>query len=84
MGRFSDQRCCCGFVPHARGLPVCLGGIKLFSDRQPARLRVDDGAAGPPHIWLRDADEDTAWIVVNAGDRAWIQLAYQFGRSDTN
>ena len=58
---------------------VCLAGVRLLSDRQPARLRVDDGATGLPHVWLHDADPDTAWIMINAGDRAWVQLAYQFG-----
>src|SRR3954447_6239896 len=31
---------------------ACLADIRLCSDRQPEKLRVDDHASGPPHIWL--------------------------------
>jgi len=58
---------------------VCLSGIRLLSDRQPAKLRVDDQGSGPPHVWLHDDNPDTAWIVVDIGTRDWCKLAYQFG-----
>jgi hypothetical protein len=57
----------------------CLSGLRLLSDRQPNRLRVDDQAPGPPHIWLHKDNPKIAWIVVDIGTRAWSQLAYQFG-----
>ena len=56
-----------------------LSGIRLLSDRQPAKLRVDDHATGPPFVWLHDENPDTAWIVVDIGARDWSKLAYQFG-----
>jgi hypothetical protein len=59
---------------------ACLDGVRLVSDRQPTRLRVDEHKSGPPAIWLHPEDESTmAWIIVDIGERAWIQLAYQFG-----
>jgi hypothetical protein len=58
---------------------ACLSGVRLLSDRQPERLRVDDQSSGPPHIWLHSENPTTAWIVVDIGTRAWSQLAYQFG-----
>jgi hypothetical protein len=58
---------------------ACLAGIRLLSDRQPQKLRVDDQQSGPPHIWLHEENPDIAWIVVHIGTRAWSQLSYQFG-----
>jgi hypothetical protein len=58
---------------------ACLSGIRLVSDRQPERLRVDAQTSGPPHIWLHADNPTTASIVVDVGTRAWSQLAYQFG-----
>jgi hypothetical protein len=58
---------------------ACLSGLRLLSDHQPERLRVDDQSSGPPHIWLHSDNPTTAWIVVDIGTRAWSQLAYQFG-----
>jgi hypothetical protein len=58
---------------------VCLSGIRLLSDRQPAKLHVEDQSSGPPHIWLHDDQPDAAWIVVDIGTRDWCKLAYQFG-----
>ena len=58
---------------------ACLSGVRLLSDHQPDRLRVDDQASGPPHIWLHSDNPTTAWVVVDVGTRAWSQLAYQFG-----
>lgn len=58
---------------------VCLSDLRLVSDRQPAKLRVDDQASGPPHIWLHDESPGTAWIVVDIGARDWCKLSYQFG-----
>jgi hypothetical protein len=58
---------------------VSLRGIRLVSDQQPAKLRVDDNTSGPPHIWLHKDPPDTAWIVVDVVSGRWAQLAYQFG-----
>jgi hypothetical protein len=58
---------------------ACLSNLRLLSDHQPERLRVDDQSSGPPHIWLHSENPTTAWIVVDIGTRAWSQLAYQFG-----
>jgi hypothetical protein len=63
----------------ARMREVCLSGVRLLSDRQPAKLRVDEHTSGPPHIWLHDENPDTAWIIVDIGARDWSKLAYQFG-----
>jgi hypothetical protein len=63
----------------ARMREACLSGVRLLSDRQPAKLRVDDQTSGPPHIWLHQDNPDTAWIVVDIGARDWCKLAYQFG-----
>jgi hypothetical protein len=58
---------------------ACLSGIALLSDRQLAKLRVDDHITGLPHIWLHTEKPDTAWIVVDIGALDWCQLSYQFG-----
>ena len=63
----------------SRARQACLLGLRLLSDHQPERLRVDDETSGPPHIWLHSDNPTTAWIVVDVGVRAWSQLAYQFG-----
>jgi len=53
--------------------------IRLLSDRQPARIKVDEHRSGPPSIWLHKDEPATAWVIVDIGERAWSQLAYQFG-----
>jgi hypothetical protein len=58
---------------------VCLASVRLVSDQQPERVRVDDHSSGNPAIWLHDEPAKTAWIIVDIGTRAWCQLAYQFG-----
>jgi hypothetical protein len=58
---------------------ACLDDIGLCSDRQPEKLRVEDHASGPPHIWLHTDNPTTASIVVDVGARDWCKLAYQFG-----
>ena len=58
---------------------ACLDGVRLMSDRQPTRLRVDEHTSGPPAVWLHADGSSTAWIIVDTGERAWAQLAYQFG-----
>src|SRR5205823_10311963 len=58
---------------------VCLSGLQLVSDRQPATIRIENHAGGPPAIWLHDEPADTAWIIVNIGPADWSKLAYQFG-----
>ncbi len=58
---------------------ACLAGVRLVSDRQPERLRVDDHTAGPPAIWLHYDGAPVAWIIVDIGARDWSKLAYQFG-----
>jgi hypothetical protein len=57
----------------------CLDGVRLISDRQPTRLRVDEHQSGFPAVWLHADGSNMAWIIVNIGQQAWAQLAYQFG-----
>ena len=57
----------------------CLNGVRLLSDRQPTRLRVDEHTSGSPAVWLHPDGSSMAWIIVDIGERAWSQLAYQFG-----
>jgi hypothetical protein len=64
-------------VEHMRH--ACLDGVRLISDRQPTRLRVDGHKAGFPAVWLHADGSTMAWIIVNIGQQAWAQLAYQFG-----
>jgi hypothetical protein len=72
-------------IPHSADNVVelmrhaCLDGVRLASDRQPTRLRVDEHTSGPPFIWLHPDGSTTAWIIVDTGEWAWSQLAYQFG-----
>jgi hypothetical protein len=71
--------------PHAvrrvllRVREVCLAGLKLVSDWQPQKLRVDNLMQGGPAIWLHGNQPDTAWVLVNIGTADWSKLAYQFG-----
>ena len=58
---------------------VSLSGVRLVSDQQPDKLRVDDHSAGPPAIWLHADPRKTAWIIVDIGPADWCKLAYQFG-----
>ena len=58
---------------------ACLRDVRLVSDRQPQRLRVDNHTSGPPAIWLHNDPQTTAWTIVDIAGRAWCQLAYQFG-----
>ena len=58
---------------------ACLSGLKLRSDRQPNKLRVNNHAEGPPAIWLHDDRTRMAWIIVDVGPHDWSKLAYQFG-----
>lgn len=72
-------------LPHAadqvleRMRHACLDGVRLVSDRQPTRLRVDEHTSGSPAVWLHPDGSTTAWVIVDIGERAWSQLAYQFG-----
>jgi hypothetical protein len=63
----------------ARMREVSLAGIRLVSDQQPDKLRVDDHSSGPPAIWLHADPPKAAWIIVDIGARDWCKLAYQFG-----
>ncbi|MER2265797.1 hypothetical protein [Methylobacterium oxalidis] len=58
---------------------VSLSGLTLRSDHQPESIWVQNNTSGPPAIWLHDDPARVAWIYVNIGERAWTQLAYQFG-----
>ena len=58
---------------------ACLSGLTLYSDQQPAKLRVDNRSSGYPAIWLHNDPADTAWVIVNIGPADWSKLAYQFG-----
>jgi len=56
-----------------------ISGVRVVSDRQPERIRVDNYAREPPHIWLHFDHKPFAWIIVDIGERDWSRLAYQFG-----
>ncbi|WP_246679650.1 hypothetical protein [Mesorhizobium sp. B2-3-5] len=58
---------------------ACLDGVRLLSDHQPSRLRVDEHTSGQPAIWLHPDGSSMAWIIVDIGERDWSKLAYQFG-----
>lgn len=58
---------------------ACLDGVRLVSDRQPTRLRVDERPSGSPAVWLHADGTTMAWIIVDIGERDWSKLAYQFG-----
>jgi len=58
---------------------ACLDGVRLVSDRQPTRLRVEEHTSGTPAIWLHPDGSRMAWIIVDIGERDWSKLAYQFG-----
>ena len=67
------------FAVISRMREVCLSDVRLLSDQQPAKLRVDDHTSGPPYIWLHTDHADTAWIIVDISARDWSKLSYQFG-----
>jgi hypothetical protein len=58
---------------------ACCSGFRILSDRQPSKLQVENRASGSPAVWLHKDPKDTAIILVDVGERAWSQLAYQFG-----
>jgi hypothetical protein len=58
---------------------VSLAGVKLLSDRQPAKIHVEDHPTGSPAIWLHSVDDKVASIIVNIGTDDWEKLSYQFG-----
>ena len=58
---------------------VSLSCVRLLSDRQPDRIRIEAHSSGPPAIWLHDDHSRTAWIIVDIGGRDWCKLTYQFG-----
>jgi hypothetical protein len=58
---------------------ACLFGVRLVSDRQPTRLRVDEHTSGPPAVYLHADGSTMAWIMVDIGPQDWSKLAYQFG-----
>jgi hypothetical protein len=58
---------------------ICLSGLKLLSDQQPEKLRIENHTGGSPAIWLHDDQPAAAWIIVDIGPRDWCKLAYQFG-----
>jgi hypothetical protein len=58
---------------------ACLDDVRLLSDRQPTRLRVEEHTSGPPAVWLHPDGSSMAWVIVDVGERDWSKLAYQFG-----
>ncbi|WP_229187163.1 hypothetical protein [Bradyrhizobium oropedii] len=58
---------------------VDLYKLRLLSDRQPAKLLIENHHQGPPAIWLHRDQPETASIIVNVGAADWCKLAYQFG-----
>jgi hypothetical protein len=67
------------YIVVSRAREACLSGIRLFSDQQAEKLRVDNHSLGPPHIWLHPDHPSMAWIIVDVGALDWCKLAYQFG-----
>jgi hypothetical protein len=63
----------------ARMREVSLAKVRLLSDRQPDRIRIEAHRSGPPAICLHFDHSQTAWIIVDIGGRDWCKLAYQFG-----
>jgi len=59
----------------SRPREACLSGIALFSDRQPARIRVDNHTDGPPAIWPHNEDPRLAWIILDVGPLDWSKLS---------
>jgi len=58
---------------------VSLSNVRLRSDDQPSKIRIDNHSSGPPAIWLHDDHTKVAWIIVDISSRDWSRLAYQFG-----
>ena len=63
----------------ARMREVSLAGVKLLSDQQPERLRVEDHTSGRRRSGCTPIRRRTAWIIVDIGAVDWCKLAYQFG-----
>jgi transposase len=61
----------------SRTREVCLTGIRLLSDDQPAALCVESRPPGPPYVWLQSSTR--AHVVVDGTARDWCRMAYQFG-----
>lgn len=62
---------------------VGLRGVELKSDRQPARLVVQNVSTSPsrwaPMVVATDRSDGAAWILVTVDGTHWARLAYQFG-----
>ncbi|WP_166294239.1 hypothetical protein [Bradyrhizobium sp. 2S1] len=58
---------------------VELSGLRLLSDRQPKKIRIENRDEVTPAIWLHSDQPDMAAIIVNVGYADWCRLAYQFG-----
>lgn len=58
---------------------ACYDGVRLVSDAQPDRLRVEEHASGSPAVWLHPDGTSIGWVIVDIGERDWSRLAYQFG-----
>src|SRR5260370_16604335 len=56
----------------------CLYGVRLVSDRQPTRLRVDEHTSGPPAAWLHPDGCTMAQIIVHIRDPRRSQLPHPF------
>ena len=56
-----------------------LSGVRLFSDRQPEKIHIENHLEGTPAIWLHNDRPETADIIVDIGPADWCKLAYQFG-----
>src|ERR1700730_15799324 len=60
---------------------VSLSGVRLVSDQQPDKLRVDDHSSGSPAIWLHADPRKTAWIIVDIGPADWAKPAFKLAPS---
>ena len=58
---------------------VCLSSVRLLSDRQPEKLRVDNYLESWPEVRLHADQPGMAWIFLNVPSLDWCRLARQFG-----
>jgi hypothetical protein len=61
----------------SRAREASLTGVRLLSDHQPAKLRIESRPSAGPFIWLQSPTE--APVVVDGTARDWCRMSYQFG-----
>jgi hypothetical protein len=58
---------------------ACLRDLRLCPGEQPSALEVRNVPGVTPAIWLHTEAPETAIIIVDIGEAAWCQFAYQLG-----